>query len=340
MTKVRRIAVGILAATGLAVLTALATLDAGSDALPEGVRIAGVDVGGLDRRGAADALRAAAGAATSHTVTVTAAGARFIAPVATVGVVADVEAALDAAYREVARLGAVERLSARVRGTPVDVEVDLPLGWDDVAGSAFVDRVASSIATTPRSAKLAIVEGRLVVRPSRDGVALRVGEAAVVLRDAVARGATSVDLPVDRTAPRVASDQLGLTIVVDVSANTLMLFDGTDVARTYRVATGAPGYPTPLGSFEVVDKVEDPSWTNPDPEGWGRDYPAYIPPGPGNPLGTRALYLDAPGIRIHGTWSDSSIGTFASHGCIRMRIPESEELYPLVPVGTPVLIVA
>jgi len=66
--------------------------------------------------------------------------------------------------------------------------------------------------------------------------------------------------------------------------------------------------------------------------------PASIPPGPGNPLGTRAMYLNAPGIRIHGTWSSSSIGTAASHGCIRMLIADSEQLYPLVPIGTTVIV--
>ena len=63
-----------------------------------------------------------------------------------------------------------------------------------------------------------------------------------------------------------------------------------------------------------------------------------MPPGPGNPLGTRAMYLNAPGIRIHGTYDTSSVGTYASHGCIRMTIADSEALYPLVPVGTTVLI--
>jgi L,D-transpeptidase ErfK/SrfK len=78
---------------------------------------------------------------------------------------------------------------------------------------------------------------------------------------------------------------------------------------------------------------------NPAPTGWGAGAPAEIPPGPGNPLGTRALYLDAPGIRIHGTYDADSIGTYASHGCIRMRIADAEELYPLVPVGTPALVI-
>jgi len=63
-----------------------------------------------------------------------------------------------------------------------------------------------------------------------------------------------------------------------------------------------------------------------------------IAPGPGNPLGTRAIYLNAPGIRIHGTYSSSSIGTYASHGCIRMYIADSEELFDLVDTGTRVII--
>src|SRR5207253_10236621 len=71
---------------------------------------------------------------------------------------------------------------------------------------------------------------------------------------------------------------------------------------------------------------------------WGKNEPAMIPPGPDNPLGTRALDLSAPGIRIHGTPDDASIGTHASHGCIRMHIPDSEDLFGRVDIGTPVII--
>ena len=67
--------------------------------------------------------------------------------------------------------------------------------------------------------------------------------------------------------------------------------------------------------------------------------PSYIGPGPSNPLGTRALYLDAPGIRIHGTNNIASVGTPASHGCMRMVRHDVEDLYPRVPVGTPIWIV-
>jgi L,D-transpeptidase ErfK/SrfK len=88
-----------------------------------------------------------------------------------------------------------------------------------------------------------------------------------------------------------------------------------------------------------VDKQENPTWTNPAPTTWGAGLPASIPPEPGNPLGTRALYLNAPGIRIHGTYDVASVGTNASHGCIRMLMADIEALYPLVPIGTPVYVI-
>jgi len=88
----------------------------------------------------------------------------------------------------------------------------------------------------------------------------------------------------------------------------------------------------------IINKRVNPTWYNPAKDTWGKNEPDFIPPGPNNPLGTRALDLDAPGIRIHGTYADSSIGTYASHGCIRMYIPDSEDLFDRVVVGTLVII--
>ena len=141
---------------------------------------------------------------------------------------------------------------------------------------------------------------------------------------------------------RVASGSkpsLGKTIVVRISTNRLYLYDGMKLERTYPVATGQPQYPTPTGHFEIITKEVDPTWINPARDTWGKDEPAEILPGPGNPLGTRAMALSAPGILIHGTYDDESIGHHASHGCIRMHIPDSEVLFTLVDVGTPVIIV-
>jgi lipoprotein-anchoring transpeptidase ErfK/SrfK len=127
-------------------------------------------------------------------------------------------------------------------------------------------------------------------------------------------------------------------IVIQRSANRLFLYQGDRRRVKLGVATGQPIYPTPLGEFTVVDKQLNP-WWYPPASPWAAGM-SPIPPGPGNPLGTRWMGLSAPGVGIHGTPDAASIGYSASHGCIRMRIPDAEWLYERVTVGTPVFIVA
>jgi len=102
-----------------------------------------------------------------------------------------------------------------------------------------------------------------------------------------------------------------------------------------------PRYPTPLGWWKIVAKQVDPTWRNNGAE-WATTMPDSIPGGPFGPLGTRALYLNASGIRIHGIppSEDWSIGNAASHGCMRTHRWDVEDLYPRVPVGTRVIIVS
>lgn len=123
-------------------------------------------------------------------------------------------------------------------------------------------------------------------------------------------------------------------IVVTLSKFRLQLFRDGKVVKTYKVAVGAPGFATPTGSYVVVNKQVDPTWFPPDSP-WAKGL-GSIPPGPGNPLGTRWIGTSAPAVGIHGTYAASSIGTAASHGCIRMNIADVEELYDEVAVGMPV----
>ena len=123
-------------------------------------------------------------------------------------------------------------------------------------------------------------------------------------------------------------------ITVDLSSTTLTLERNGKVVKTYRVAIGQPAYPTPTGTFRIVNKQKNPTWNPPDSP-WAEGLGA-IPPGPGNPLGTRWIGTSAPAVGIHGTYADYSIGSAASHGCLRMHIPEVEELYEMVAVGMPV----
>jgi lipoprotein-anchoring transpeptidase ErfK/SrfK len=116
----------------------------------------------------------------------------------------------------------------------------------------------------------------------------------------------------------------------------LKLYDTTRLLRTFHVATGQSAYPTPSGVWTIVDKQENPWWT-PPPSPWAVGA-RPIPPGPGNPLGTRWMGLNAAGVGIHGTPNDASIGYSQSHGCIRMHIPEAEWLFQHVGIGTTVVI--
>ena len=108
--------------------------------------------------------------------------------------------------------------------------------------------------------------------------------------------------------------------------------------RTFGVATGQSVYPTPIGRFTIVTKQRNPWWYPPN-SSWARGQQP-VPPGPGNPLGTRWMGLSASGVGIHGTPDSASIGYSASHGCIRMHIPSAEWLFNQVEVGTTVFIVA
>lgn len=158
--------------------------------------------------------------------------------------------------------------------------------------------------------------------------------------------------PGTEDAVRAFQEQFGLTvdgivgprmlmalsghIVVDLSELTLYLYRDGDLSKTYRVAAGAAQYPTPTGTYAVTSKVINPTWYPPNSE-WAKDAEP-IPPGITNPLGTRWIGTSAPAVGIHGTPDSGSIGTYASHGCIRMYISDVEELFEKVAVGMPVLI--
>jgi len=124
---------------------------------------------------------------------------------------------------------------------------------------------------------------------------------------------------------------------IDISERKIYFYDEGKLVKTYGVAVGQPRYPTPTGHYRIISKAYNPTWS-PPPSPWASGLEP-VPPGPDNPLGTRWMGLSAPHVGIHGTPNDGSIGTAASHGCIRMHIPEVEQLFELVYVGTPVDIV-
>lgn len=127
-------------------------------------------------------------------------------------------------------------------------------------------------------------------------------------------------------------------LVLSVSQRKIFFYRNGELVKTYRCAVGQPRFPTPKGHWKVVGKRRNPAWYNPG-SGWSANMPRIIPPGPSNPLGTRAIEINASAIRFHGTPNTGSIGRAASHGCIRMYRKDVEELFDEVTIGVPVDIV-
>ncbi|MGZ4396799.1 MAG: L,D-transpeptidase, partial [Gaiellaceae bacterium] len=146
-----------------------------------------------------------------------------------------------------------------------------------------------------------------------------------------------VRLQAKELSQKVSRKGFGPLIVIHRGSNLLLLYHGMQLWRRFQVATGQSAYPTPLGSFHVIVMWRNPWWYPPNSPWAQGEKP--VPPGPGNPLGTRWMGISAPGVGIHGTPDPASIGYSASHGCIRMRIPEAEWLFQHVKIGTPVFIV-
>ncbi len=285
--------------------------------LPQGVTIGGVHVGGLSPRAAYQVVRAAF----NSPLVVRAAGHQLMLAPARLGAVAYAKMAV--AHAQSARPGT---------SVPLGVNVD----------GRSVRRAVNSIGTrydrAPLDSTLLLRNLVPYVTPGLPGTSLdRQGSVVTIVAALRQNERTGIKLPYRDVAQKVTRANFGPVIVIRRASNKLLLYNGMKPWRTFTVATGQAIYPTPLGKFDIVVKWKDP-WWYPPASPWAAGAKP-IPPGPGNPLGTRWMGLSAPGVGIHGTPDPASLGYSASHGCIRMYIPYAEWLFDRVNIGTPVYIV-
>jgi lipoprotein-anchoring transpeptidase ErfK/SrfK len=310
------------------------------DLLPTGATVAGVPVENLSPAEAARVIEQQVTGPLLAPVTVSFRGAPATVDPATLTTV-DVETMLaDAAAPKLAAT-LPQRVWWRVTGESYGHDTTDVI---KVAAAKVKDWVAAEktrVSIPPVDATVTVKGSKLSIRPAQAGITFDAAAATTALSDALLSGGKTVALVETTTAPKVTNEKLGKTIFVSRSHMTLKLYDGTKLEKSYRCAVGMPRYPTPLGWWKIVAKVVNPTWRN-NGSDWAKDMPESIPGGPYGPLGTRALYLDASGIRIHGIPpnEDWSIGNAASHGCMRMHRWDVEDLYPRVPVGTRVIIVS
>jgi hypothetical protein len=215
---------------------------------------------------------------------------------------------------------------------PLDVEVS------QARVRTYVDRLAGRLDRQPRDARIDFVREKPRPIEAQDGRLLKRLATGRSIRTSLATNSRApIRLGFEIQRPEVRSDDLEEAVVIMRGSNRLLYFHKLKLVRWFGVATGQAAYPTPVGDWEIVTKQRDP-WWYPPPSPWAQDADP-VPPGPGNPLGTRWMGLDAPYVGIHGTPDAASIGYSASHGCIRMRIPDAEWLFQHVEIGTPVFII-
>ena len=328
----------LLVSTGCAAFAGYRYEQSRSGLLLPGVFVSGIDIGGMTRSEAERVLAPSIRKVLNRKLRIKAGDMKWTRTAKQLGVRASVDRALDRAIGVSNRLGWTSRLFHRLLDRPVDEQFNMAVSMKGSAVDGFVNNVAQRVFKRPQNASLDLQDGEVIKRSSSPGRELVAESARKAILGALENGRKSVKLRFTEIAPQVTEDELGQTIIIRLSENRLYLYDGLKVVKEYPVATGSPKFPTPQGRFSVINKRVNPTWVNPAKDTWGKKLPARIPPGPENPLGTRSLDLNAPGIRIHGTPSSGSIGTYASHGCVRMYISDSEALFPLVEMGTPVII--
>ena len=285
--------------------------------VPPGVAIGGIELGGLSSEQARNAVNWWY----NRPLHFVFGGKRWSVRPAALGATVDA----DRAVRDVLHATPADHLALRVDVDRTRVE-------------RYVRALDSRLSVAPTDATVSLNGLQPVIAAGKPGVALdREGTVARILGAlAVARRPGVLHPPARTVAPTLSAGNFGAVIIIYRGSNELHLYNGAQPWRTFQVATGQAIYPTPVGDWHVVDMQRNPWWRPPDSP-WAQGLKP-IPPGPGNPLGTRWMGLDAAGVGMHGTPDASSIGYSASHGCIRMRIPDAEWLFDHVRIGTPVFI--
>jgi lipoprotein-anchoring transpeptidase ErfK/SrfK len=216
---------------------------------------------------------------------------------------------------------------------PLDVEVS------QARVRKYVERLGKGVDRKPIDARIVLNGVKPHAVQAREGRILKRLAAGRSIRTALAmNNRAPIRLNFEILEPKVASAELDEAVVILRGSNRLLYFDNAKFVRWFGVATGQASFPTPLGNYEIVNRQRNP-WWYPPPSDWAADSDP-VPPGPGNPLGTRWMGISAPYVGIHGTPDAASIGYSASHGCIRMRIPDAEWLFRHVEIGTPVFIIS
>jgi hypothetical protein len=308
-----------------------------------GVTIDGIEVGGMEADEAEATLRRRLLRPLRRPLRVTYGDRTWSLPAKALKVRADISAAVAEAIAISHEGDLPTRLGRYLGGDELEVGLSADPEYSRRAINRFVRRVAAELGREPRGAAVDPGSDVLQVVASRPGRKLRDVRLTRELRAAVlaAGSERTIRAHVHETAPEVSTAELASRypsyLTLDRGTFTLRLWKNLKPAATYLVAVGQEGLETPEGLYEIEAMEENPTWHVPESD-WAGDLAGQtIPPGPSNPIKARWMAIFE-GAGIHGTEEVESLGSAASHGCVRMAIPDVEELYEQVEVGTPIYI--
>ena len=326
----------LVAAAGVAWATLDYTNDHAGRLLP-GASIAGVDVGGFDRAEALAAVEEAIEPQLDRTVTIEWAKRSWTVTPRELGARNDAAPVVDQGLAAARATSFLDRMKMRVFGDSFDFDRDIAITYPRKGIRGFVGGVAAGLDLDARDATVDYDTGWVEIVPEREGRKVLRKQSRRNLTAALRSGAPTAELEVKPLRPAATREDFRQVLLVRIGENKLYLYEDGEIKHQWKVATGLPEYATPTGIYEVTEKRFMPTWVNPAPDTWGSSMPAEIPPGPGNPLGLRAINWSAPAIRFHGTTAIYSLGFNASHGCVRMSNEDVIELYDMIEVGTPIV---
>ncbi|MBJ7458918.1 MAG: L,D-transpeptidase family protein [Thermoleophilaceae bacterium] len=327
----------------LLVLGAFAFTKTQEDKIAQGVSIGGIDVSGLSREQAVAKLETQIQDVVQTPLVVIYRGERRTLKPAKSKVGVDVPGMVNQAVAQSNDGFFIANAARTVAGSDRNIAIPTEISYSKPAVRRFVRSVHKSFDRAPKDATVTYSATSIGEVDAKPGVAVR----SAALTDAIVQRLENptepriVRAPMKTTRAKITKSQLAkkypTIVLVDRAGFKLRLYKKLKLAKTYKIAVGAAGNDTPTGLYTINDRQVNPTWNVPNSE-WAGDLAGKtIPPGPGNPLIARWLGIYN-GVGIHGTPDIGSLGSAASHGCIRMDPTDVIALYPLVPMGTPVYI--
>jgi lipoprotein-anchoring transpeptidase ErfK/SrfK len=314
------------------------------DRLADGIVIAGVDVGGMRVAEARAALERRIAGPLRQPISIRYKHGQFVFTPTDAEVHTNVDAQLEKALAASRRGNFMSRTIRDFTGGRLGLRLGLDVTYSDAAIESFVQKVKKEVNQKAREAKSSASFAGVIIKPSRNGVSVKTRELRRRIQKKLVdpTAERTLDLAVRVVRPDVTTAEVEKKfktfLAVSRSRKELRLFVKEKLVKTYSVAIGRIGFETPAGLYEIRSKAVNPAWFVPD-KPWAGDLAGkIIPPNdPENPLKARWMgFWDGAGI--HGTADSGSIGFAASHGCIRMTVPDVIQLYDRVPLHTPLYI--